>query len=212
MYLHANDSNCASIYSVKLTGIDNYKIRASAMKLTLQIKHKIGFITGTCVRTDYLASAPLLAQWDKCNAVVLNWILSSLSQEVYLRHVFSSNVATVWNELKDTYDRIAGSIMFNLLQKTNSFKQRGLPASEYYHKLNSLWREYDILTKLPDCTCSARLEVANYDKMLKLMQEILPEAKDVFLIISREESHRGIPSSSGTVKTEKAQAFAFVSK
>nr|GEW11527.1 hypothetical protein [Tanacetum cinerariifolium] len=153
---------------------------------------------------------------DRCNAVVLNWILSSLSQEVYLGHVFSNNVVTVWNELKDTYDRINGSIVFNLLQKTNPFKQRGLPVSEYYHKLNSLWREYEILTKLPDCTCNARLEVANYDKMLKLMQflkglddiyqpirssiltrEVLPEAKDAFLIISREESHRGIPSSSG---------------
>nr|GEV68538.1 ribonuclease H-like domain-containing protein [Tanacetum cinerariifolium] len=142
LYLHANDSNCASICSVKLTGVDNYRIWASAMKLALQIKHKMGFITGTCVRTDYLASAPLLEQWD-----------------------------------------------------------------------------------------SARLEVANYDKMLKLMQflmglddiyqpirssiltrEVLPEAKDAFLIISREESHKRIPSSSGTVKNEKAQASAFVSK
>nr|GEW64091.1 ribonuclease H-like domain-containing protein [Tanacetum cinerariifolium] len=192
LYLHANDSSCASICFMKLIGVDNYRIWASAMKLALQIKHKMGFITGTCVRTDYLASAPLLEQWDRCNAVVLNWILSSLSHEVYLGHVFSSNVATGWNELKDTYDRIDGSIVFNLLQKTNSFKQRGLPVFEYYHKLNSLWREYEILTKLPNCTCSARLEVANYDKMLKLMQ--------------------GIPSSSGTIKTEKAQAFAFMSK
>nr|GEX28708.1 ribonuclease H-like domain-containing protein [Tanacetum cinerariifolium] len=189
------------------------------------------FITGTYVRTNYLASALLLEQWDRCNDMVLNWILGSLSQEVYLGHVFSNNAASVWNELKDTYDRIDGSIVFNLLQKTNSFKQGGLPVFEYYHKLNSLWREYEILTKLPDCTYSARLEVANYDKMLKLMQflmglddiyqpirssiltrEVLPEAKDAFLIISREESYRGIPSSSGTVKTEKAQASAFVSK
>nr|GEV77174.1 probable LRR receptor-like serine/threonine-protein kinase At5g48740 [Tanacetum cinerariifolium] len=121
LYLHANDSNCLSIYSVKLIGVDNYRIWASAMKLALQIKHKMGFINGTCVRTDYLASASLLEQWDRCNAVVLNWILSSLSQDVYLGHVFSSNAAT-----------------------------RRIP--------------------------------------------------------------RGIPSSSGTVKTEKAQATAFVSK
>nr|GEV43342.1 ribonuclease H-like domain-containing protein [Tanacetum cinerariifolium] len=172
------------------------RVGLAAMKLALQIKHKMGFITGTCVRTDYLACALLLEQWDRCNDVVLNWILSSLSQDVYLGHVFSSNAATVWNELKDTYDRIDRYNVFNLLQKTNSFKQGGLPVSEYYHKLNSLWREYEILTKLPNCTCSARLEVANYDKMLKLM----------------EESHRGIPFSSGTVKTDKAQASAFVSK
>ncbi|GJR09762.1 putative ribonuclease H-like domain-containing protein [Tanacetum coccineum] len=137
------------------------------------------------------------------------------SQDVYLGHVFSNNAATVWRELQETYDRVDGSIVFNLIQKINSFKQGGLPISEYYHKLNSLWREFDILTKLPDCTCATRNELYDHAKLLKLMQflmglddvyqpirsnimtrEILPEAKDAFLIISREESHRGIPPSS----------------
>ncbi|GJU00145.1 hypothetical protein Tco_1110483 [Tanacetum coccineum] len=43
-----------------------------------------------------------------------------------------------------------------------------------------------------------------------LTREILPEAKDAFVIIYREESHMGIPASS--VKTEKPQASAFVSR
>ncbi|GKE40982.1 ribonuclease H-like domain-containing protein [Tanacetum coccineum] len=177
------------------------------------------FITGTCIRSNYLASAPLLDQWDRCNVVVLNWILTSLSQDVYLGHIFSNNAAKVWNELKETYDRIDGSIVFNLLQKINSFKQGSLPVSEYYHKLNSLWREFDALTKLPDCTCEARNEVVDHGKLMKLMQfliglddvyqpirssiltrKILPEAKDAFVIISREESHRGIPASSSKTK------------
>ncbi|GJU60739.1 putative RNA-directed DNA polymerase [Tanacetum coccineum] len=229
LHLHQNDSSCASICSLKLTGVENYRVWASAMKLALQVKHKMGFINGTCVRETYAASAPLLEQWDRCNAVVLNWILSSLSQDVYLGHVFSDNAATVWRELQETYDRVDGSIVFNLMQKINSFKQGGLPVSEYYHKLNSLWREFDILTKLPDCTCAARNELSDHAKLLKLMQflmglddvyqpirssimtrEVLPEAKDAFLIISREESHRGIPPSS--VKAEKPQVSAFVAR
>ncbi|GJY94845.1 ribonuclease H-like domain-containing protein, partial [Tanacetum coccineum] len=147
-------------------------------------------------------------------------VMLCLSQDVYLGHVFSDNAATVWRELQETYDRVDGSIVFNLMQKINSFKQGGLPVSEYYHKLNSLWREFDILTKLPDCTCEARNELSDHAKLLKLMQflmglddvyqpirssimtrKILPEAKDAFLIISKEESHRGIPPSS--VKAEK---------
>ncbi|GJZ21390.1 hypothetical protein Tco_0558429 [Tanacetum coccineum] len=96
---------------------------------------------------DYVASAHLLEQWDRCNAVVLNWILSSLSQDAYLVHVFSDNAASMWNKLKE-YDRIDGPIRSSLLTR-----------------------------------------------------EILPEVKDAFVIISREESYRGIPSSS--VKTEK---------
>ena len=106
---------------------------------------------------------------DRCNAVVLNWILTSLSQDVYLGHVFSDNASVVWKDLKDTYDRIDGSVVFNLLQKINCFKQGGLPVSEYYHKLNSLWREFDILTKFPDWTCEARQELVDHGKLLKLM-------------------------------------------
>ncbi|GKC11430.1 ribonuclease H-like domain-containing protein [Tanacetum coccineum] len=197
LYLHANDSNYASIVSLKLTGVDNYKIWASAMKLALQIKHKMGFVTGTCTRETYLASALLLEQWDRCYAVVLNSILSSLFRDVYLGHVFSDNAQTAWKELNETYDRID--------------------------------REFNILTKLRNCTCVARNEVIDHDRMLKLMQflmgldyvyqpirssiltkEILLEVNDAFVIVSREESHRGIPSSS--VKTDKPQAYAFVAR
>ncbi|GKC64628.1 ribonuclease H-like domain-containing protein [Tanacetum coccineum] len=229
LHLHANNSNCASIVSVKLTSVENYRIWASAMKLALQIKYKMGFVNGTCTRATYLASAPLLEQWDKCNAVVLNWILSSLSQDVYLGYVFSDNAKIVWRELQEIYNRIYGSIVFNLLQKINTFKQGGLPVFEYYHKLNSLWRESDILTKLPNCTCVSRTELIDHGKLLKLMQFlmglddiyqpirsilltriILPEVTDAFVIISREESHKGIPPS--CVKTNKPQVYAFMSR
>lgn len=147
---------------------------------------------------------------------------------MYLGHVFSDNAASVWKELKDTYDRIDGSIVFNLLQKINTFKQGSLLVSEYFHKLSSLWREFDILTKLPDCVCDARIELNDHAKLLKLMQfrmglddiyqpirssiltrEILPDVRDAFVIISREESHRGIPTT--TVKNDKPQISAFIS-
>ncbi|GKF22185.1 hypothetical protein Tco_0074507, partial [Tanacetum coccineum] len=159
-------------------------------------------------------------QWDRCNVVVLSWILGSLSQDVYLGHVFSDNAAIVWKELQETYDIIDGSIVFSLLQKINSFKQGGLPVSKYYHKLNSLWREFDILTKLLDCVCEARDGLIDHSKLIKhmqflmglddiyqpirsslLTQEILPKVKDAFVIVVREESHRGIPLT--YVKSDK---------
>ncbi|GJS71465.1 ribonuclease H-like domain-containing protein [Tanacetum coccineum] len=136
-----------------------------------------------------------------CGVATSVWC--SLSQDVYLGHVFFDNAANVWNESKETYDRVDGSIVFNLLQKINTFKQGGLPVSEYYHKLNPLWREFDILTKLPDCTYVSSI----------LTREILPEVKDNFVIISREESHRGMPASSiKTKETKKPQVFAFGSR
>ncbi|GJX70589.1 ribonuclease H-like domain-containing protein [Tanacetum coccineum] len=215
LHLYANASNCAFIVSIKLAGVENYRIWPSSMKLDIPIKYKIGFINDSCNRVDYVVSGLLLEQWDRCNAVVLNWILSSLSQDVYLGHVFLDNATNVWKELQETYDRIDGSIVLNLLQKINTFKQGSLPVFEFYHKLNSLWREFDILTKLLDCTFEARTELIDHEKLLKLIQfimglddiyqpigsslltrEILPEVKDAFVIISSEASHRRIPSSS----------------
>ncbi|GJS35342.1 hypothetical protein Tco_0533724 [Tanacetum coccineum] len=159
----------------------------------------MGFITGSALKSDYVAE------------VICKFEISGIDSNA------------------ETYDRIDGSIVFTLLQKINSFKQGGLPVSEYYHKLNSLWREFDILTKLPDCVCEARAELIDHGKLMRLMQflmglddvyqpirsslltrEILPEVRDAFLIIAREESHRGISSSS--VKTEKPQASVFVAR
>nr|GEW48129.1 putative Gag-polypeptide of LTR copia-type [Tanacetum cinerariifolium] len=155
LHLLPNDSNCAFIVNIKLTGVKNYRVWASAVKLALQIKNKMAFLTGSC--------------------------------------------NSVWTKLKETYNRIFRSVVFNMLQKINSFKQEGLSVFEYYHKLNSLWREFDILTKLPDCTCEAGTEIINHGKLMRLMQllmglddvyqpirsgiltkEILPEAKDAF--------------------------------
>jgi hypothetical protein len=97
--------------------LKNYRVWSCAIKLAMQLKNKMGFLDGSCSRTDYVACPLLESQWDRCNVVVLNWILSSLSQDVYLGHVFSDNASTVWKELKETYDRIDGSVVFNLLQK-----------------------------------------------------------------------------------------------
>ncbi|GJZ48986.1 leucine-rich repeat protein [Tanacetum coccineum] len=90
----------------------------------------MGFVNGTCVRSSYLASALLLEHRDRCNGVVLNWILSSLSQ-----------------------DPIRSSL---------------------------------------------------------LTKEVLSEVKDAFVILAREESHRGIPAT--TAKSDKPQASVFVSR
>jgi hypothetical protein len=120
------------------------------MELALQVRTKLGFIDGSVEKNfenDFLAS-----QWDRCNSVVLSWILNSVSEDLYVGQIFSKISKDVWDELKETYD---GSAIYNLHKQINSTTQSGLSTSAYYHKLNSLWRQYDMLTKLPKCTCNA---------------------------------------------------------
>nr|XP_043625528.1 uncharacterized protein LOC122596949 [Erigeron canadensis]XP_043625531.1 uncharacterized protein LOC122596949 [Erigeron canadensis] len=193
---------------------------------TLKMGCAMEFITGTCVRS--IDNEILAKQWDRCNSVVLSWILSSVTEELYLGQIFSKNAQNVWEELKETYDKVDGSIIFNLHHKIHSLSQNGKPLSEYYHNLNSLWKQFDALTKLPSCTCNAAKEIQEHNQLLKLMQFLMglddhyqlvrsniltrvpiPNVKTAFAIISREESHRGVTSAENVAKPHNT---AFIAK
>ncbi|GJX86409.1 putative RNA-directed DNA polymerase [Tanacetum coccineum] len=199
-----------------------------AMKIALKGKNKMGFIDGTCVKPA--TSVVLSQQWERCNVIVLGWILGSLSQDLYAGQVYSDIASELWNELQETYDKMDGSVVFNLMHKINNLRQRDLSVPDYYHKLNSLWREFDILTVLPACvcenrpacTCCAKSGSANHTQLIRLMRFLmglndvyqpirstilakdpLPNVKDAFYVVSREESRRGLyPGSSSSSKIQ----------
>ena len=155
----------------KRTGSDNYKMWSTAMKIALKGKNKMGFVDGTCVKP--ITSPVLSQQWERCNAIVLGWILGSLSSELYLGQVYSEIASEVWQELEETYDKLDGSVIFNVIHKINCLKQAELYVPDYYHKLNSLWRELDTLTLLPACTCVAHEGVLKHNQLVRLMQFLM---------------------------------------
>ena len=124
LHLQNSDNTSGPLINVKLAGCENYRVWANAMKIALQARNKMGFVDGTCVKSVYASSHPLSNQWELCNAVVLSWLLSSISEDLYLSQVYSESATEVWNELKDTYDKLDGSILYNLIQKINNFKQK----------------------------------------------------------------------------------------
>ncbi|GKA00700.1 ribonuclease H-like domain-containing protein [Tanacetum coccineum] len=83
------------------------------------------------------------------------------------------------NELNETYDKVDESMVYNLLHKINSVKQGGSSVVDYYHRLNSLWRESDALTKLTKCicevkcSCDASKELGLHQQLMKLMQFLM---------------------------------------
>ncbi|GKB58238.1 hypothetical protein Tco_0914424, partial [Tanacetum coccineum] len=161
-------------------------------------KNKIGFIDGTCRKS--MTDDVLAKQWDRVNAVVLGWILNSISEELFLGQIFSKKAKHVWKELKETY-----------------------------HKLNALWKQYDAMVELPNCLCAAASDFKKHNQLLKLMQflmglddsymsirssilsrETLPDVKIAYAIISSEESHR-MASGSVSGHTQRTQTSAFMS-
>ncbi|XP_071739055.1 uncharacterized protein [Rutidosis leptorrhynchoides] len=193
LYLHASDTTGTPIIPIKLKGTENYTIWSRSMKLALSTKNKVGFIDATCVKNN---DDPVLAsQWDRCNS----------------------------NELQETYNKVDGSNIFNLHIKINSLKQNGVPISDYYHSLNTLWKQYDEMVKILACTCAASNELKEHTKILRLNQFLMglddefmqirsnillrdpiPDVKTAFAVISREESHRKIASNHSSNKNQNS--------
>ncbi|XP_071740356.1 uncharacterized protein [Rutidosis leptorrhynchoides] len=226
LYLHASDTATGTPFiSIKLKGTENYNIWSRSMLLALGTKNKIGFIDGSVKKDE--TNEVLAKQWDRCNNVVLSWILGSMSEDLYSGQIFSTNAAVVWKELSETYDKVDASIVFNLHYKITTIKQNGQSIFDYYHTLNSLWKQYDALVKLPTCVCAAVTEFDEHNKMQKLMQFLMglddvymtirsnilsrdpvPDVKGAYAIISREESLRvrsGKESGKGSVSAFVAQ-------
>ncbi|XP_075074595.1 uncharacterized protein LOC142162171 [Nicotiana tabacum] len=68
------------------------------MKLALREKSKLGFVDETYVKSTYRGE--LAEQWEKCNAIVLSWTGSTVSNELMPSIVYASNARKdLWDEL-----------------------------------------------------------------------------------------------------------------
>ncbi|GKB91118.1 putative retrotransposon gag domain, retrotransposon copia-like protein [Tanacetum coccineum] len=207
LYLHPNDIGGSPIVTIKLTGTENYKVRNIVMTFALRNHNKIRFIDGTCEQDN---TNPALAnQWDMCYSVVFTWILNSLSSDLYADAIYAKSAFELWNDLKDTYDKVDGFAVFNLHKSINSLNQNGASLADYYNNLNSLWKQFDAIVSLLACTCEAAEHFEKHNQLIKLMQflmglydnylaiksniltrEPLPLVNVAFAIVSGEESHR----------------------
>ncbi|GKE21368.1 ribonuclease H-like domain-containing protein [Tanacetum coccineum] len=136
LHLHPNDFAALTVVSMKLKGTENYQVWSCAMLPALDGKNKIGFIDGSCIRFN--TDEVLGRQWDRVNAIVLGWILNSISEELFIGQIFSKRAKHVWEELKETYDKVDGSVTFSLHHKINTLSQNGSSIADYYHKLNAM--------------------------------------------------------------------------
>ncbi|KAM0071314.1 putative retrotransposon gag domain, retrotransposon Copia-like protein [Helianthus debilis subsp. tardiflorus] len=223
LYLHPSDSSTLTIVSIKLKGTENYPVWSNAMRLALEAKNKFGFIDGKCVKPK--DDQVLANQWDRCNSVVITWLLNSISEELFLGQMFSKLASEVWTDLKESFDKVDGSIVYDLDKRINGISQNGSTVAEYYNRLTTMWKQFDAMVHLPSCSFQAAKDYNDFSTLIKLMQflmglddvyqpvrtnlltrEPFPSVKVAFYTVSREESQR--LSSNGS----KGQNVSFVTK
>ena len=213
LFLQPNDTPGSSLISIKLTGPENYALWSSSMRISLLGKSKLGFVDGRYPKEKFDVSFHDL--WEKCNAIVLSWIMNSVCTELLSGIVYATSAYKVWTDLQERFDKVNGSRVFFLHSQISTLNQGISSVSTYFSKLRELWAEFDALMPCPGCNCVESrkyVEHFEYQCLLKFLMGLnesyshsnnhimmmlpTPSINKAYAMIISEESQRSLGSSS----------------
>lgn len=105
------------------------------MYISLLGKNKLGFLDGTCVKVNFESS--LYHVQEKCNAFVFAWIMNSVSREVINRIVYSTSAFQVWKDLRERFNKVNESRIFQLQRDICIAQQGDQTISEFFFQTPS---------------------------------------------------------------------------
>ncbi|XP_075101279.1 uncharacterized protein LOC142176810 [Nicotiana tabacum] len=123
---------------------------------------------GICRKNRYDTSLHEL--WDRCNAIVLAWIMNTISPSLISSVIYASDAYTVWEDLKKRFDRDNASRACYLHKEIAILTQGISYVSVHYTKLRELWDEYETLTPPPTCGCAESRKYVEHYQIQKLYQ------------------------------------------
>ncbi|KAM3398852.1 hypothetical protein P3S68_002368 [Capsicum galapagoense] len=121
LYLQACNTPGSSLVSIQLTGSENYALWSRSMRIGLLGKSKLDFVDGRHTKEKF--EPALHDLWEKCNSIVLSWIMISVSKELLSGIVYASNAQKVWSDLKERFDKVDRSRIFFLHKEITTLVQ-----------------------------------------------------------------------------------------
>jgi hypothetical protein len=82
------------------------------MFMAFSAKHKLGFMDGTLEKP--VVETPEHFAWNRCNNMVLSWILNSISQEISSSIIYIESAQEMWNDIKERFSQSNGPRIFQL--------------------------------------------------------------------------------------------------
>ncbi|XP_069152015.1 uncharacterized protein [Solanum lycopersicum] len=137
------------------------------MRLALLGKSKLEFVYGKNTREAFPSSLHDL--WEKCNAIVLSWIVTSIRKELLSSVIYASNASKVWSNLKKRFDKVDGSRIHFLHKEIHSMLQGTFTVSNYFSRLSD-WDEFDAIMPCPCCNCPESRKYMQHFDYQRLLQ------------------------------------------
>ncbi|CAM8945296.1 unnamed protein product [Rhodiola kirilowii] len=159
MFVGNNENIGASLVSSKLVNADNFIPWRASMIRSLGIKAKLGFVQGLFPKP--VGDPYKLARWERCNGVVLSWIINSVSDEIATSLVHSVSCVQAWNNLQSRFGGDNSMREYSIAKEITLLMQGELTVASYFNKLLQLWGdedsyENDVLCNLGDQCLSTK--------------------------------------------------------
>ena len=100
LFLSSSDVAGSMQIGIQLTGMENYTLWSCAMRFNLLTKKQIGIYRCT-ITPDACTVNSEKQDWDRCNTMVISWIVNNVSKELVSGILLCSNVSVVWRDLKE---------------------------------------------------------------------------------------------------------------
>jgi len=141
-FLHPSDNPNNVLVSELMNG-ENYGLWKKAMEVALIAKNKLGFVLGTCPRPA--ATSPLINQWDRCDKMVISWIINAVIKDIGQSLLFSSSARDVWVQLEQRFGEADGTRIFKIQRDLCLISQNNSSVAEYFTQIKKMWdiQQYD---------------------------------------------------------------------
>ncbi|XP_074352187.1 uncharacterized protein LOC141691361 [Apium graveolens] len=224
-FLQSSDNPGTPLVTMLLTE-HNYHQWSRSLSIALSAKLKLGFIDGSVSKpTD---NNTQIAMWNRCNDMVVSWLLNSISTEIRNSVAYLSTAQQIWEDLATRFSQSNMPRTFQLRKELSSLQQGNLSVTSYFTKFKTLVAEIDNLAPIPKCTyvttncsCQSAQKLNQYEEILKLsrflmglgdaftairgqllLMKPIPSLNQAFSLLLQEESQRDFASISNTPVTE----------
>ncbi|XP_019256390.1 PREDICTED: uncharacterized protein LOC109234787 [Nicotiana attenuata] len=181
LYVHPSDVLGTSLVSTPFDGTGYGSCRRNIL-VALSIRNKLDFINGNSQKPS--PSSPLARQWQRCNDLVISWLVNSLSKEISRSVEYSEFARQIWNELEERYGKADG--LWDEIASISTGRTRvcscGAKSAEDEEQ-----RAYQFLMGLNDTYVQTRSNI--------LMMKPLPSVGAVYSILLSDETQSNVSAA-----------------
>lgn len=153
-HLHSNENPALVLVSPVLNG-DNYHSWSRSMVIALKSKNKLQFVDGTLTAPS--SGDAQFPSWERCNTMVLSWIMHSIDNSIAQSLIWMDTAADVWADLRERFGRGDAIRICDLQEEIYNLRQGALSVNDYFTNFKTLWDQLIQFRSLLECKCTSLL-------------------------------------------------------